>query len=227
MIRPLEPKDLQILHKWREHIYWPRDTYSVLENDPESLLISDEANNIVLIGESKINEPIGIAQLASCFSSKECAQYSIIIPEPSDRTFGRSRDLLLLSIGSAFYIYDYKSLVVLVNRHNDKLIKMCLKGGFEYEADSDNSDQYLLSTTVKKWMPIWGEELARKGKDVPWFNQNVTWSNIQEKNFSSDKNEKYGCVNTRLQRAHLAQISYNQAYNLDSLIELPPPKVLG
>lgn len=232
IIRPFESKDVDILRKWREYYEWPRGLHSVvsvIDDNPEDLFTGAkvQCENIILVAESATFEPIGITHLSTYGFASATAQYSVAIPNPDNRSFGRSRDLLLLSIGSAFYVYGFSRIVSLVDKHNQKLIRMCLKGGFYVETETQGiHNRQVLTTTSKRWMPIWGAELAQKGEHVPWFKQNAAWADIRQANAACIHKESYSCASKRFARVHAAVVPPNEI-NLDLLSKLPPQKVLG
>lgn len=228
-IRPLEYNDLRILKDWQKYPSWPNGIDSIAEKDPTSLLLDHTANpkNIILIAESNFCEPIGMVHLSTYASPLKHAQYSIIIPEPCNRTFGRSRDLSLLSIATAFYVYDFERIFAIIDKHNQKLIKMSLKVGFEFESHPNNfCDQAILSTTPEKWMSIWGVELMNKGKGVPWFNQNAKWADIRKATTSLPKHKGFDSKKPCLERIKITRAPSDEE-EVTCLDGLPPQKVLG
>ncbi|MBW8034769.1 MAG: hypothetical protein FVQ79_03720 [Planctomycetes bacterium] len=234
-IRPFESRDLRILKEWRKLDDWPKDAQSTMEKNSEGLPFcrGEQIENVILIAELPGREAIGIAHLTAHDRFNSNVQYSVAIPDPCQRTCRRAKDLLLLSIGAAFYVYGHLRVICLVNSGNRKLIEMCLKGGFREDTVHESgalSDAVLrrkvLSATSSTWMAIWGAELAQKGRQVPWFNLNAAWSEIDHANSVDTIGDQSGDNFERLTLDCPPSISAHEEYG-DYLDELPPPKILG
>lgn len=232
LLRPFEPDDAYTIQQWRECCEWPRashSTFSVVQQNAQNACLDKKVHSedIILVAESASSKPIGLAHLSKCEPSSGSAQYSVAIPDPRERTFGRARDLLLLSIGSAFYIYGFSHIVSLVDRHNLKLVRACLKGGFQIAAEARvPASQQVLIATPESWMPIWGPELAYKGERMPWFDQNAAWTKIRSANAACGLSGGYRRASRPVARIGV-ETSCPYGTDITNLTGIPPQKVLG
>lgn len=180
-IRPFELIDAPTLRYWQTMPDWPSNALGRLLREGKAANTSPRTT--ALIAENTCHEPIGIAQLTPTYQSSFTAQFSAAIPDPSTRTIGRGRDLLVLSLGAAFLVYRFTSIIVLIDSDRDWLHQMCRKGGFvdcqrrairdETNANTSRSIA-ALQLSQSDYLRAWGSEFFAKRDEVPWLMANCS-----------------------------------------------------
>src|SRR6185369_9320329 len=154
---------------------WPASE-SVVKN--RSAPFSKEA---VIIAKDRLAKPIGLAHLSATGLPDGVAQYGVAIPLESQRSFGRGRDLLLLTIGAAFFVFRYHEIFSIISSHKRWLLKMCLSGGFSEERNfgfigveaTPDIEVKVVRTTGIRWTAIWGDEFWHKAEQDQWLTRSI------------------------------------------------------
>jgi hypothetical protein len=167
--------DWQVLDQWRALPEWPASESAVKNT------IAPFSKEAVIIAKDRLAKPIGLAHLSATGLPDGVAQYGVAIPLESQRSYGRGRDLLLLTIGAAFFVFRYYEIFSIISSDKLWLLKMCLSGGFSeernfrfigVEATPDNGVQ-VVRTTPSRWMAIWGDEFWSKAEQDQWLMRSI------------------------------------------------------
>jgi hypothetical protein len=235
LVRPLEKKDLSLLKRWRHSSEWPQKARSIL-NDYElkqCMFVSGSEQDIILIAEPSGKEPIGLAHLSVSGLPTGIAQYSLAIPEPKQRLFGRSYDLFLLSVGAAFFVYKLKQMFCMISSDRDWLVSTTLKSGFSKKNNflflgcktPVESNVRILTITPNEWAPIWGTKFILKARNVPWLNANLDWKELYELCEETDRYSSF----KRKSNQHGHSFCPNEMFVTVNSAKriIPPIKVIG
>lgn len=184
-IRPFRESDLPYAQGWKRFSEWPKEADSGFSSLTDYRSIADASSagkEILLIAEKPENIPIGIAHFSVTGLPKGIAQYSIAMPDPNERSIGRGKEFLLLSLGAAFYIYRFRDVFSLISPAKGWLVAMCLKGGCIEEPDfsflgisSKPAQERILRLGSAEWTALWGHELLHSASRSPWLRRKLDW----------------------------------------------------
>ena len=179
-------RDLSALRQWRSLPDWPQMAGSAFSDRQNFRSVLNNHKEIIMIAKTLAEAPIGLAHFSASGLSPGTAQYSAAIPLATERSIGRGRDLLLLTMGAAFFVFRYHEIFSLIDAGKNWLISKCLASGFCEEPDFRflglnalrEPGMKILRTTAATWARRWSQEFADKARQDPWLKQNVAWADL-------------------------------------------------
>lgn len=205
--------DWHVIDQWRALPEWPASESAVKNR---SAPFSKET---VIVATDRLAQPIGLAHLSATGLPDGVAQYSVAIPLESQR-FGRGRDLLLLTIGAAFFVFRYHEIFSIISSDKPWLLKKCRSAGFSEEQNfgfigveaTPDIGVKVVRTTPFLWTARWGDEFWNKAEQDQWLMRSIISREVH-----SDRQTPKTCSNS--EPCQIGSQAFDQQH-------IPPRKVL-